>query len=154
MASSIAVHQKPAQADVANFLIMAALEGAPLEGRWEQLWAQRINEHEFRICCIPFFTFGVALGDIVHTAPQGGKQYVIDHVAHRSGRGVLRFWTKNATPASVARVQAVLARENQLSEIYGEHLLVIDFDSGQTDPEIDALLAEASALGLLIERGA
>jgi hypothetical protein len=34
---------------------------------WEQLWARRISEFRFEICCIPFFAYDLALGDEVVT---------------------------------------------------------------------------------------
>jgi hypothetical protein len=65
---SIATHDYPAWRAQANYLIMADLSPWGLQDRWEQLWASQVAEDEFILCCIPFFTYGMALGDRA-TAP-------------------------------------------------------------------------------------
>src|SRR5690625_5461577 len=67
MNSKIAVHAHPAWRDKANFMIFADLSESGLSGRWEQLWSRQLSETEFQLCCIPFFTYGLALGDRVTT---------------------------------------------------------------------------------------
>lgn len=64
--------------DSADFIITAAL---PEAGHFEQLWAKNVGENQLEICCIPFFLDDVALGDVVETAPQGGKSYVLKGAA-------------------------------------------------------------------------
>lgn len=43
----------------ANFVITAV---PPEAGRFEQLWAKKVGENQFAICCVPFFLYDVALG--------------------------------------------------------------------------------------------
>jgi hypothetical protein len=31
------------------------------------LWARQVGDRRFEICCIPFFLYDVALGDVVET---------------------------------------------------------------------------------------
>jgi hypothetical protein len=38
----------------------------------------------FEICCIPFFVYGLALGDWVETQPHNGKRFVVRNVVKRS----------------------------------------------------------------------
>src|SRR3954453_9406655 len=59
-----AVHAAPVWRERADFVIGARL---PEEGRAEQLWARRIEGRHFEVCCIPFFLYDVALGDVVET---------------------------------------------------------------------------------------
>ena len=44
------------------------------------------------MCCIPFFVFDLALGDVVATSPREGRKYVVDKVVEPSGRYVFRVW--------------------------------------------------------------
>ncbi|MGH9151744.1 MAG: DUF4265 domain-containing protein [Acidimicrobiales bacterium] len=83
-------HEDPVWRDRSDFVIAAeiASEGADRE----QLWAKQLSEDTFEICCIPFFVYDVALGDVVQTAPAGGRRYIVQNVIRPSGRFVFRVW--------------------------------------------------------------
>jgi hypothetical protein len=80
-----AVHEAPVWRERADFVIGAQL---PEEGRAEQLWARRLEGQQFEICCIPFFLYDVALGDVVET----DAAYDLTRVMEPSGRLVFRIW--------------------------------------------------------------
>jgi hypothetical protein len=81
-----AVHSDPVWRERADFIIAAPL---PEEGRAEQLWTRRLGEPLlFEICCIPFFLYDVALGDVVQT----DAGYELAGVVEPSGRFVFRAW--------------------------------------------------------------
>ena len=80
-----AVHEAPVWRDKADFIIGAPIPDA---GRAEQLWARKLGERRFEICCIPFFIKDVALGDVVET----NARYDLERVVERSGRYVFRVW--------------------------------------------------------------
>lgn len=86
-----AVHQRPVWRDRANFIIGAELTGTS-DAKSEQLWAKQLSDDTFEICCIPFFVYEVALGDVVQTAPAGGRRYMVEKVVRPSGRFVFRVW--------------------------------------------------------------
>ena len=86
------VHPEPVWRERSNFIINAELGEEDLPRRFEQLWAKQLSDDMFEICCIPFFLFDVALGDVVETSPQGERKYVLDRVVERSGRYVFRVW--------------------------------------------------------------
>lgn len=48
--------------------------------RSEQLFARQLGPHRFELCCIPFFTYVLSLGDIVET----DESYNVIRVAARS----------------------------------------------------------------------
>jgi len=83
--SNIATHDDPAWRHRANFIIRASL---PEPGRSEQLWVRQIADYRFEVCCIPFFVYDLALGDIVET----DVDYTICRVVEPSGRFVFRVW--------------------------------------------------------------
>ncbi|NOV98762.1 hypothetical protein HDG69_003357 [Isoptericola halotolerans] len=56
------VHDEPAWRERASFIVHAAL---PEQGRYEQLWCRQVSDDTFEVCCIPFFLYDVALGDLV-----------------------------------------------------------------------------------------
>ena len=80
-----AVHTDPVWRDRADFIVGAAL---PQTDRAEQLWARQIDDRLFEVCCIPFFLYDVALGDIVET----DARHELLHVVEPSGRFVFRAW--------------------------------------------------------------
>lgn len=86
------VHSDPVWRERSNFIINAALEEEDAPRRFEQLWTRQLSEDRFEICCIRFFLFDVALGDVVTTASDGERRYVLDRVVEPSGRFVFRVW--------------------------------------------------------------
>lgn len=153
MSTDITTHEHPSRKDRANFLIFASLDGDGLRGKWEQLWARRVAEAEFEVCCIPYFAYGVALGDIVRTAPALGKTYVVAGVAVNAGRRVLRLWLKGAAPNGRARLAEAIATDSLLAEWRTENLVAIDLPVGDLPTAIGAVVANASALGMQVEWG-
>lgn len=126
MTSQIATHDAPAWRQMANFLIFADLSSSGMVDHWEQLWAQQLSADEFIVCCIPYFTYGLALGDTVRTSPQRGRHYVVETALKRSGRRVLRLWLKNAADGTRDSVVRSLERRALLHEWSSENLLAID----------------------------
>ena len=116
------VHSEPVWRDKANFIIRAMLP----EGRSEQLWAKQLGEHRFEICCIPFFVFDLALGDIVLT----DVDYTMSGVVEASGRFTFRVWFgQSLHPRDEVAVE--LAALGALVEWSSVNLLAVD----ATDPE-------------------
>lgn len=145
-AEQFSTHSEPVWRDRANFVINAPL---PEAGRFEQLWVRKIDENRFEICCIPFFLYDVALGDAVETAPDGGRQYVLDRVVQRSGRYVFRMYFERPQyrhrDAAVNAVEAVGA----LIEWSSPSLLAVDIE-GPAVQRVADLLREMEKQGLLI----
>lgn len=83
-------HEDPVWRDRSDFVIAAEIS-SELADR-EQLWAKQLSDDTFEICCIPFFVYDVALGDVVQTAPAGGRRYMVQKVVRPSGRFVFRVW--------------------------------------------------------------
>ncbi|MBI9114878.1 DUF4265 domain-containing protein [Sanguibacter suaedae] len=57
-----------------------ALEGVGEGDNLEQLWTKRVGDDLLELCCIPFFAYDLALGNVVRAEASSG--YVIDG-AHR-----------------------------------------------------------------------
>lgn len=86
----IATHEQPPDAD---FLVHADLESHGIAGAREQLWVKRVADHRFLMRSLPFFTYGIALGDEVET----DASLTIIRVARHSGHGLLRVTVERET---------------------------------------------------------
>ena len=83
-------HDAPAWRDRSDFIIAAPIRSETAER--EQLWAKQVGQDTFEICCIPFFIYDIALGDVVQTAAVGSRRYMVQRVVRPSGRFVFRVW--------------------------------------------------------------
>jgi hypothetical protein len=141
-----AVHAAPVWRERANFLI-----GAPLaeEGRGEQLWARQIGDDRFEICCIPFFVYDLALGDIVET----DANFDLVRVVERSGRFVFRVWF-GETSHPRQEVAEKLAELGALLEWSSPNLLAVDAaDEAHAQTIAEYLAAQEREEGLMYETG-
>ncbi len=59
---------------------------------FEQLWARQLGDDKFELCCITFFIYDIAQGDIVQTVAKGERKYVVDRVITHSGHYTFRVW--------------------------------------------------------------
>ena len=87
-AKNIATHKEPGAS--ANFLLHVDLADHGMPGKYEQLWASRSTPTEFAIASIPFFPYGLALGDLVSTRGPEPPNLVVASVVRRSGHRTLR----------------------------------------------------------------
>jgi hypothetical protein len=150
------VHPSPVWRDRANFLIKARL--APLSGEnasnsknWEQLWCKQVSENQFEICCIPFFVYDLALGDVVETASEGEARYVIKQVIRPSGHYSFRVWF-GSSPAQDLREDVVkaAAQFGCLLEWSSDNLLAIDASSVDQAQGIADYLTQQEQRGSLV----
>jgi hypothetical protein len=156
MAEDIATHEEPVRRNDANFLIFADLARHGMTGRWEQLWARQITENEFRLCCIPFFTYGLALGDRVTTKASGDKKYVIQSTVAASGHIAYQIWFGDVVNAASVReaVQRYAKSKGWLMEWSSENLLALDIPSERDEIDLRAFLTGHADSGVTFESGA
>lgn len=91
----IATHDLPAWREKADFIIASRLGeelGIDEHLEWEQLWARKVDSNSFELCCIPFFPYGLALGDVVETRSLESRKYVVNEVIRRSGHKTFRVF--------------------------------------------------------------
>jgi Domain of unknown function (DUF4265) len=81
---NIAWHYNPVRPS--DFFIRVELSTYGMPGRFEQLWVKKIGERQFEICCIPFFTYGIALYDVVLT----DNDFTFQEVIAKSGHTTIR----------------------------------------------------------------
>ena len=142
-----AVHAAPIWRDRSDFVVGARLEES---GRTEQMWARRIGTSTFEICCIPFFVYDLALGDVVRT----DEKYEIVRVVERSGRTVFRLWFGTSS-FSRDEIAEVLRQLGALLEWSSLNLLAVDAaDSAVAQTIADYLQLHQSLGHLRYETGA
>ena len=86
MSAREAVHSDPVWRDRADFIIAVNIDPGSTGITTEQLWARRLDDERFEICCIPFFAYDVALGDTVEV----DADHLVTRVVEPSGRYVFR----------------------------------------------------------------
>ncbi len=141
-------HTEPVWRERSDFIIGASLDDTEGVER-EQLWARRLGRNEFEVCCIPFFVYGLSLGDIVETSPTGGRQYMVSRVVRPSGRHVLRVWFGDSRHPSSDVVERLAAR-GALLEWSSSNLLAVDAQDEEMAASVFALLEESQSLGQLL----
>jgi hypothetical protein len=82
---NIAWHYSPVHAS--DFFIRADLSCYGMPGRFEQLWVKKVSDRTFEICCIPFFTYGIALRDVVET----DESFTFQRTILKRGHKILRI---------------------------------------------------------------
>ena len=80
-------HELPVWRDRANYICNADPGRADFPLSREQLWAKKLGDGRFEICCIPYLLFDVGLGDVI-TLDENG---MLSEVVERSGRYVFRI---------------------------------------------------------------
>ena len=124
-AEKFVAHQEPVWRERSNFIINAELSEKDRPWRFEQLYVRQVSDDRFEVCCIPFFLYDVALGDIVATSPKGDRKYVVTNVVQPSGRYVFRVWLGESfqAPDEIAEQLKALG---SLVEWSSRNLLAVD----------------------------
>jgi hypothetical protein len=83
----IATHSDPVGRDRTNYIVQLDLTEHGMPGHYEQCWTRTDDQELFELCCIPLFTYGHSLGDILEVDLGTGR-----HTVHRkSGHRTIRF---------------------------------------------------------------
>ncbi|MFD7908660.1 DUF4265 domain-containing protein [Kitasatospora sp. NPDC059747] len=123
---------------------MAKVDLAPfdLAGMLEQLWLRELEEGGgYEVCCIPFYAYGLALGDVVG---KSGSD-TVDSLISKSGRRVLRVFFAEPRPSVDSRsaLRSAVDLAGLLSEWNGDRLAAIDVpDISVMQPVFDSVQSE------------
>ncbi|GMA23790.1 hypothetical protein GCM10025864_15490 [Luteimicrobium album] len=132
----IAVHSNPIRRPSPSFMVRARLDNVGEADGFEQLWTKRVDSHLFEIACIPFFVYGIALGDVVRADPNAG--YLVQEVVRRSGNEVLRIAVKFSKDVEVvhSRLHELLGRLGYLSEWFAPGYVAVNLAKGGSNEEL------------------
>ena len=142
------VHLDPIWRERANFIVNASIPEE--EGRYEQLWCRQVTEDTFELCCIPFFLYDMALGDVVRTGSRPGRKYVVSQVVAPSGRYVFRAAFEPAMLVNREDVVAGLTAMGALLEWWSTSMLAVDARDAVHGQEIADFLFDQEMQGRLI----
>lgn len=144
-----AVHREPVWRDRSNFIIATSIEPDESGMSTEQLWARRVDDQLFELCCIPFFADNLALGDVVEV----DSDYIVSRVSTPSGRFVFRIWFgESSHPRNEVSVE--LDSLGALIEWSSENLLAVDArDAAHAQQIADYLQEQENAGRLMYETG-
>ncbi|MFG3046720.1 DUF4265 domain-containing protein [Streptomyces sp. NPDC048241] len=135
-------HEDPAWRGESNFMAMVDLTPFDLPGMREQLWLREVDEGgAYEVSCIPFYAYGVALGDVVGTS----DAHDVVRVIRKSGRRAIRVLFTEPRPSVDSRsaLRAAVESANLLSEWNGDRMVAIDFpDGSSSQPIVDCIQGE------------
>lgn len=84
--STIATHDSPAGRERSNYIIRLDLSQDGMPGHFEQVWTRTTDQMHHELCCIPFFTYGLSLGDVLILTSAEGAYRVETKSGHRTLR--------------------------------------------------------------------
>jgi len=116
-----AIHQSPIWKDRANFIFAAHIGVKDGKNEWEQLWGEQVAPNRFILCCIPFFSHNMALGDEIET----NADFVFQRVIWQSGQFTFRVWFGSQDIVTRERIVQELKLMGLLMEWSSENLLAI-----------------------------
>ncbi|MCF3179696.1 DUF4265 domain-containing protein [Streptomyces polychromogenes] len=121
------VHDEPVGRARNNYIAHADLAPFGLDGQMEQLWLKPLNDGTFSVACIPFRTYGLALGDRVVLSEDDQVSEVVGRSQHRVLRMLLM---PSPDPERVAeattRIKAETDAAGLLSEWNGDRHVAVD----------------------------
>lgn len=91
--SKIATHDEPAARDRSNYIVRLDLSADGLPGHYEQIWTRIDDRQQHEVCCIPFFTYGLSLFDLITLTNADGAYRVKSKSGHRTIRVALQDQT-------------------------------------------------------------
>lgn len=145
----VAIHQDPIWRERSNFVIAIEIDPGETGVGTEQLWARQIDERHYELCCIPFFAYDLALGDVVEV----DASYMVKRVTKASGRFVFRVYFGSSDYPSEEVVER-LAALGGLLEWSSVDLLAVDAPGlAEGQPIADYLQAQEDQGRLLYETG-
>jgi Domain of unknown function (DUF4265) len=146
----IATHDEPVARQRSNYIVRLALAADGLPDRYEQMWTRTDDRERHELCCIPFFTYGLSLGDVITlTTPEGAYR-----VETKSGHRTIRIAIQDETYAHQHHedLHGTLTQMGVLAEFLGHahaYCAVDIVDQEQSDAVI-AMLQPLSEAGTLM----
>jgi hypothetical protein len=79
----VVMHYDPVWKDRVDTLVTVYLGCYNLPDSLELMWCIKRNDNEYQIGCIPFFSRGLALGDVIQTTKNGEFAFVLSKSTHQ-----------------------------------------------------------------------
>jgi hypothetical protein len=144
----IATHPEPAWRSRANYILQVDLGPYDFPGRAEQLWARTVGDGHYELCCIPFFTYGFALGDVVSWDPETRTLRMTAAAGHGNLRVV--FASRADAAAHHERLHGLLIDSGVLVEFSSAGYAAIDIANAAQQDAVIAVLAPLVESGTVV----
>ncbi|MFF7993249.1 DUF4265 domain-containing protein [Kitasatospora xanthocidica] len=135
-------HEDPVWRNEKNYIAMVDLAPFDLPGMLEQLWLRELESGAgYEVCCIPFYAYGLALGDVVVKS----ESNTVDSLIGKSGRRVLRILFAEPRPSTDSRsaLRSAVDSAGLLGEWNGDRHIAIDVpDISLMQPVFDSVQGE------------
>ncbi|ANF32558.1 hypothetical protein A0130_13550 [Leifsonia xyli] len=141
-----AIHRDPVWRSQADFVIGVSIDPQSTSVSTEQLWAKKVGPTRYQVCCVPFFAYDLALGDIVEV----DASYMIERVVARSGRFVFRVYFPEAMFGVRDEVIAELTGLGALVEWSSSSMFAVDVPHERSARAVSDYLSAQEAQGRLI----
>lgn len=148
--SMIATHDEPAARSRTNYILRLSLAADGLPGRYEQVWTRTEDKVSFELCCIPFFTYDISLGDVIRTTTDDGEYEIVSKGGHRTIRFAIQ--DEKFRHEGHESLHASIASAGCLAEFRG-HMRgygAIDIVDEHQSETVRALLTPLAEQGLLM----
>ncbi len=106
----------------------------------EELWGQNLSANSIMVCCIPFFAYDLALGDVVEI----DNRRVLKKLIAKSGHATLRAWFKDCTRTVSESIAVGLHASGIGIEWSSQNLLAIDAATSIEFERVQKLLHDQS----------
>ncbi|WP_218130027.1 DUF4265 domain-containing protein [Pseudonocardia oroxyli] len=146
MAVREAVHRDPVWRARSNHLIAAEVQLDGTDIATEQLWARRIGADQFELCCIPFFVYDLALGDVVEVDDSS----LVRSVLSPSGRYVFRVFFERSNLVFRDEIVRGLESLQSIYEWSSASLLAVDARDEAHASIVAEYLADGERSGMLL----
>jgi hypothetical protein len=118
------VHHSPVWSNEVDSLVRVDLDAFELPDSTELIWAHHLGGSSYLVCCIPFFPYGLALGDVMETDAQRTFLRVAEARGHRLLRIALLPGPRRAELRST--ITQLLAEVKLLHEWHNQDYCAID----------------------------
>ncbi|QGG39929.1 DUF4265 domain-containing protein (plasmid) [Aeromicrobium yanjiei] len=141
-----ATHRDPTWRHRSDFIIAIEIDPGDTGITTEQLWARKLDERHFELCCIPFFAYDLALGDVAEV----DDDFLVRRVTTASGRYVFRVHFDNENCGLRDDVVLALAERGALVEWSSASMFAVDARDALHGQAIAAYLQSEESQGRLI----
>jgi hypothetical protein len=148
--SKIVTHASPAARDRSNYIVRLNLTGDGMPDHYEQMWTRTDDERHHELCCIPFFTYGLSLGDVLTMTGEDGAY----RVESKGGNRTIRVAIHDASYAHEQHegLHSALIQVGALAEFRGHanSYCAIDIVNQAQADAVIAMLSPLAETGTLI----
>lgn len=139
------MHEQPVWYKSPHFTLQYPIHGRP--DTYEQLICEEVGEQQFRLLCIPFFIYDLALGDTIEGDPFVEHSQLKWRTVERSGRKVFRVWFKEAPQEVIKGCLKDLKQLGALTERSSRNLYGIDAANDDIAQEVADYLLKGEQEG-------